>query len=863
MPIVRQKPGVEALLGLAIAEPDRAEAAADQLIDAERDPWVLSVARQARGIVWRDRGHVDEALGELRAAVRLARSSGDVDREADARASFGLSLTIAGRTAHGLEQLGRALASAADPLVRARILMRRGHARYFLLARPREALDDLERALPRFRSAKDVIWEARTLNVAGLCLLALGDTEAATVAVQQAEDIFVREQQVVESVVTLHNRAEIAWCRGDLPLALRLYDEAAEQYAALGEDYWGLVRDRCEVMLAAGLADEAAALATRRIEASDLSATQEAELLLVLAAAQLSLGESGAAVDSASRARSIFRRQQRISWALRAELVTLLAKPEAARSSSSRRLVDRAEAVASGIEYYRPDDAAVAWLLAGRLARGARYGNARTLLDRAAAYRSRPNGLTRATAWHARALQAEADDNRRALLAACRRGLDELDQHRSSLGSSELRALANRHGDELARLALRHVVRTRVRTLLEWSERWRATTLSQPPVRPPDDDDLAADLAALRDTRRRLTQARDEEVAPTAARLAEEEARLERSIRRRTHHLSGTAAEGWKFDVAVLVDAVDGRAFVELVDIDGVLHALVIGAGRVRRVEVGPTAAADQAVAFARFALRQTARGRPTDLDDVGRRLQEALLGAAVRRLGDGPVVVSPPGRLIAAPWALAPALSDVPLVVTPSAGLWLRASAASAPSTGRVLVAGPGLESGGAELTTLARLYPDALLLRDGAATVERTLDALDGAAVAHLAAHGRFRDDSPLFSSLDLDDGPLTVHDFERLRQAPHRVVLSACESGVVAPIGAGEMLGLVAALLAMGSASVVSSVAQVNDRATSELMIDLHAALEQDDDLGLALLRVRQAARGDRVRVATAAAFLGMGA
>ena len=104
---------------------------------------------------------------------------------------------------------------------------------------------------------------------------------------------------VVESVVTLHNRAEIAWCRGDLPLALRLYDEAAEQYAALGEDYWGLVRDRCEVMLAAGLADEAAALATRRIEASDLSATQEAELLLMLAAAQLSLGESGAAVDSA------------------------------------------------------------------------------------------------------------------------------------------------------------------------------------------------------------------------------------------------------------------------------------------------------------------------------------------------------------------------------------------------------------------------------------------------------------------------------------------------------------------------------------------------------------------------------------
>jgi CHAT domain-containing protein len=178
------------------------------------------------------------------------------------------------------------------------------------------------------------------------------------------------------------------------------------------------------------------------------------------------------------------------------------------------------------------------------------------------------------------------------------------------------------------------------------------------------------------------------------------------------------------------------------------------------------------------------------------------------------------------------------------------------------VLVAGPGLESGGAEIDVIAGRHPEALLLRDGSATVERTLQALDGAAVAHVAAHGHFRDDSPMFSSLDLDDGPLTVHDFERLERAPHRIVLSACESGVVAPIGAGEMLGLVAAMLAMGSAGVVSSVAQVNDRATADLMLDLHAALDDGEDIGLALLRARQAARGDRVQAATAAAFLGMG-
>ena len=82
-----------------------------------------------------------------RTAVQLAVRSGDADRAADARASLGLSLIIAGQTRAGLGQLRRALDSASDPTVTARILTRRGHARYFLLARPAEALDDLEAAL--------------------------------------------------------------------------------------------------------------------------------------------------------------------------------------------------------------------------------------------------------------------------------------------------------------------------------------------------------------------------------------------------------------------------------------------------------------------------------------------------------------------------------------------------------------------------------------------------------------------------------------------------------------------------------------------------------------------------------------------
>jgi CHAT domain-containing protein len=177
-------------------------------------------------------------------------------------------------------------------------------------------------------------------------------------------------------------------------------------------------------------------------------------------------------------------------------------------------------------------------------------------------------------------------------------------------------------------------------------------------------------------------------------------------------------------------------------------------------------------------------------------------------------------------------------------------------------MLVGPGLGSGGAEVPVIAADDPAAVVLDGARATVAASLDALDGAALAHVAAHGRFREDSPLFSALDLADGPLLVHDLQRLEQPPHRVVLSACESGVMKPVGDQELLGLSAALLSMGTAGVVSSLAEVDDRATVEVMVALHHRLRQGGGLGEAHLAAREAADGSDVLAATAASFTVLG-
>jgi CHAT domain-containing protein len=118
-------------------------------------------------------------------------------------------------------------------------------------------------------------------------------------------------------------------------------------------------------------------------------------------------------------------------------------------------------------------------------------------------------------------------------------------------------------------------------------------------------------------------------------------------------------------------------------------------------------------------------------------------------------------------------------------------------------------------------------------------------------------------LFSSLRMHDGPLTVYDFERLNRAPYRIILSSCDSGMLAPAGASELLGLVSSLLPLGTAGVLAAIVPVNDRALVPLMVDLHRYLRTGQTLAEALYGVRSGLSGDPVQYATAASLIALGA
>ena len=153
--------------------------------------------------------------------------------------------------------------------------------------------------------------------------------------------------------------------------------------------------------------------------------------------------------------------------------------------------------------------------------------------------------------------------------------------------------------------------------------------------------------------------------------------------------------------------------------------------------------------------------------------------------------------------------------------------------------------------------------VLTDSSATAQKVLNALEGAWLAHIAAHGTFRADSPLFSSMRMQDGPLTVYDLEQLDRAPYRLVLPSCDSAVQAPAGADELLGLVSSLLPLGTAGIIATVVPLNDHAIVPVMVDLHRCLRAGQTLAEALRSVRHGLTGDPVQLSTAASLIALGA
>lgn len=96
----------------------------------------------------------------------------------------------------------------------------------------------------------------------------------------------------------------------------------------------------------------------------------------------------------------------------------------------------------------------------------------------------------------------------------------------------------------------------------------------------------------------------------------------------------------------------------------------------------------------------------------------------------------------------------------------------------------------------------------------------------IVHLACHGRFDQEQPFLSGIDLPpnskESRMTyLLEFFQLNLPCNLAALSACDSGLVQFTSGDELLGLSRGLLYAGAASVLLSLWQMSDESTCYLM------------------------------------------
>jgi CHAT domain-containing protein len=99
------------------------------------------------------------------------------------------------------------------------------------------------------------------------------------------------------------------------------------------------------------------------------------------------------------------------------------------------------------------------------------------------------------------------------------------------------------------------------------------------------------------------------------------------------------------------------------------------------------------------------------------------------------------------------------------------------------------------------------------------------------HIATHGWFRQDNPMFSSIRLGNSTLSLFDLYQLDLPCELVTLSGCGTGLNVVVGGDELLGLVRGLLYAGAQGVLVTLWDVNDRSTAEFMQLFYESLKSN--------------------------------
>lgn len=856
------------------AEPTKAQSASlalKALLTVNPADEIRAIAFWVSGISNLTKGKFEDAIDDLDRASALFRKIGLDHESAQTQVAKLLALALVGRYDDAIKTGRRALrvfVRFGDELAAGKIEMNLSN-----IAARRSLHRDAEKhgllALKRFIAAGEKTWQSMAENDLANTYTELNDFRKAeryygrALATARAAKMLVTEAEIEASM------GNLAFLRGDFADALRYLELSRRKYELLGLPHQTAIADLeiADIYSALNLKSEALEIyktvadAFRRLRLG----SEEARARLNFGKAATSVGESKTALRELGRAERLYAAEK--NDAGRAAVLLAAAKLELDEGNYERALdkTSKARAVIRADQDLRY--AIAADLLEGDALRmKGEFAAAEPVLHRAhlAASGSGQADFARA-ALNSLAKTAVALGDVKSAEKLFKSAIRLTEKMRAPLAAEEfsMAFLADKL-DAYESLALLYLDQRRFKDAFILTERARSRSL----LDSMSNDQLAA--PASRQLKKKLDDLRTElnwhykrldtaDGADGAKRQLEIRRREKRiaEITRQIGSVTGkrtkrAPTDFSKIDLGHLKRQLGpDRILIEYVERDGNVSAFVAGGRKldfvpdICRMSDVVSDLEDLQFQFGacRFGLSSLGKFK----DELKRRadaclgnLYDRLIRPLEKCLTGNEIIFVPAGSLNYVPF---PALfggggyliERFTVTHAPGAAVWSALREKPRRSLKKALLVGfaderiPLVEK---EIGALRKQFAGAKVLKGKRATFFAFSEFAPRSDLIHLACHGQFRPENPMFSSLHLADGWITVRDICTHRLKAELVTLSACETGLSSVFAGNEILGLVRGFLTAGASSLIVSLWTVNDAAAGRLMKDLYAGMQRGD-------------------------------
>ena len=835
------------------------------------------------------------ALGQYSAAVELHKeavplfeAAGEIEEIGRTLSASILSLNLSGDYDAAFAAADRArsiFTELGDELRLSRLDINVGNV-YYRQDRFADALTCYRRAYEGVIKHGNSEGIAAALSNLAISLIALGQFQEALESYQHAREHCEKNGMPLLVAQADYNIAYLYFLRGEYSRAIDMLRSTRLRCNEIGDRYhYGLCNlDLSELYLELNLSAEAAELS--RLGFAEFEALQMGyESAKCLAFEAIAMGQQGQAFQSLkvfARSRELFVKEKNQVWPSLIDLYQALVLFNEGRHFEARRLAK------SALEFFDssllPGKAVLCRLLLARIAQ-------RTS-DMATAHKECSSAIEKLKDMQAPMLRHQAyllmgqmhflSGNKREAYECFRTSRESLEMLRSNLRGQELKlaflknrlevyellvdsCLSHESGTNSLEEAFGYIEEAKSRTLMD--------QMLQPVYSMSDDSgqsDLVRRMRNLRDELNwyysliELEQLRPEERSPDHIKRLEEQVRARETDLIRVFqesNLSGIENPEMQLSKNVSIDAVraaitPNTLIVEYFQTGDRILACLVGQERLQVLPVTLASRIGNALRLLQFQLSKFRLGteyasafRDSLIQSTNTHLKtlyDELLAPIRDRIDAKHLLFVPHGALHYVPFhALFDGnrylIDEHTVSYAPSASIYALCTKKTVNKSGAALLMGVPDQNAPSilgELRELCKILPQPKMFVGRFASEYVLKDVAQTARLIHIATHGYFRQDSPMFSSIRMGSSYLSLYDLYQLHLPVELVTLSGCATGLNVVAAGDELIGLARGLFQAGAQSLLLSLWDVHDQSTADFMAAFYRRFQAGEDKATAV-------------------------